>query len=135
MDNVTETLNSQDPAPAARAEDQASAKQPRTKASRATVKEKEPENRSGVFFYIGPTLRGLLRTGDMFRGGRDAALEAAKEAIEKYPLVKTLIVSGDAFPAARLRLQKQGNALRANYDALRRMDIEARAAENGNGEE
>lgn len=129
MDKTTETLSVQDPAPAAGAESRDSAKPPRTKAARAAVK--EPENHSGVFFYIGPTLRGLLRTGQMFRGGRAAALEAAKEAIGKYPLVKTLIVSGDAFPAARIRLLKGGNALRANYDALRRMDIEARAAENG----
>lgn len=130
MDKATETLSVQDPAPAARAEDQGPAKPPRTRAARAV---KEPENRSGVFFYIGPTLRGLLRTGQMFRGAHSAALEAAKEAIEKYPLVKTLIVSGDAFPAARLRLLESGNALRANYDALRRMDIEALAAENGEG--
>ena len=57
----------------------------------------------------------------------------SSDLIEKYPLVKTLIVSGDAFPAARLRLLESGNALRANYDALRRMDIEALAAENGEG--
>ncbi len=82
-----------------------------------------------MFFYIGPNLRGLLRTGQMFRGGRAEAYEAAKNAIEKYPQVKTLIVSGDAFPSARLRLLERGNALRASYDALSQADREARAAE------
>ncbi len=127
MDKEMETLSGQNPAPAVKAESPDTAKQPRTKAARAA---KEPENRSGVFFYIGPTLRGLLRTGQMFRGGRTEAFEAAKNAIEKYPLVKTLIVSGDAFPSARILLLKRGNAMRANYDTLTRMDREARAAEN-----
>ena len=50
------------------------------------------------------------------RKGRAAdALKAAADAIVKQPLVKNLIVSGDALPVARLKVKEPGNALYANY--------------------
>ena len=48
-----------------------------------------------------------------------AELKQAAEAIEAYPLVKTLIVSGDALPEARIKVKTPGNALYANYMKLK----------------
>lgn len=70
---------------------------------------------SGFYMYIGPTLHGLIRSGDIFRGDRAHALAEAQKAIEKQPLVKTLIVSGDYLPDARIKVKTPGNALYANY--------------------
>lgn len=75
-------------------------------------------NRSGFYCYIGPSIKGLIQTGTIYRGSRDKALAAAAAAIEKNPLVRTLIVSGDALPGARLRIKTPGNALYASYQTL-----------------
>ena len=70
---------------------------------------------SGFYIYIGPSIRGLLQTGTIFRGSKAHARRMAQKAIEKQPLVKTLIVSGDCLPEARLKVKTPGNALYANY--------------------
>jgi len=68
--------------------------------------------------YIGPSLKGLIRSGTIYRGDRAHALEEAKAAIEAQPLVKTLIVSGDFLPKARLKVKTPGNALYASYQKI-----------------
>lgn len=73
---------------------------------------------SGFYIYLGPTIRGLIQANTIYRGDRAHALAEAKEAIEKYPLIKTLIVPGDYLPVARLRIKTPGNALHANYVKL-----------------
>lgn len=78
--------------------------------------EKKPDGcAAGFYCYIGPNLAGLIQHGTIYRGSRSDALAAAAPAIEKQPLVKTLIVSGDELPEARLKVKKPGNALYANY--------------------
>ena len=70
-------------------------------------------NASGICCYIGPSLRGLIKNGDIFRGSRDDAA-----AVETDPLVKTLIVSGDALPVARRKVKTPGSALYRNYQRV-----------------
>lgn len=73
---------------------------------------------SGFYIYLGPTIRGLIQANTIYRGNRAFTLAKAKKAIEKYPLIKTLIVAGDYLPAARLKIKTPGNALYANYVKL-----------------
>ena len=80
--------------------------------------EKAEHNESGFYCYIGPNLKGLILTGTVYKGTREDALAKAEEAIAKQPLVKRLIVSGDALPEARLKVKTPGNALYANYQKL-----------------
>jgi len=75
-------------------------------------------NRSGFYIYIGPNIKGLIQTGTIYRGDRANAHKVAAAAIEKQPKVKTLIVSGDALPEARLKVKVPGNILYANYKEL-----------------
>ena len=93
-----------------------------TAATEKTVetKQEKPErsNASGFYIYIGPNLKKLIQTGAVFRGTRRNALNKAAEAIAAEPLVKTLIVSGDALPEARLKVKTPGNVLYANYQKL-----------------
>lgn len=85
----------------------------------ATKAEKKPDGcAAGFYCYIGPNLTGLIQNGAIFRGTRSEALKAAAPAIEKQPLVKTLIVSGDELPEARLKVKRTGNALNANYNKI-----------------
>lgn len=94
------------------------------KASEATEKMAEAKqgktehNESGFYCYIGPNLKGLILTGTVYKGTREDALTKAEEAIAKQPLVKRLIVSGDALSEARLKVKTPGNALYANYQKL-----------------
>lgn len=86
---------------------------PETAAAPGTSKKR---SRSNEFWcYIGPNLTELIQTGTIFRGTREDALEAAKDSIEKFPLVKTLIISGEHLPLARLEVKKPGTALNKNY--------------------
>lgn len=87
-------------------------------ASEGTAPTVSETNESGFYIYIGPNMKGLIQTGTIYRGDRANALEKAKAAIEKQPLVKSLIVSGDALPVARLRVKTPGNALYASYKKL-----------------
>lgn len=73
---------------------------------------------SGFYIYIGPNIKKHIQTGTVYRGTRANALKRAAAAIEAYPLVKTLIVSGDALPEARIKVKTPGNALYANYKKL-----------------
>ena len=69
---------------------------------------------SGFYIYI----KKHIQTGTIYRGTRANALKQAAEAIEAHPLVKTLIVSGDALPEARIKVKTPGNTLYANYKKL-----------------
>lgn len=85
----------------------------------AQAEQEKPEsNKSGFYCYIGPNLKRLIQTGTIYRGTRAEALARAAEAIKAQPLVKTLIVSGDALPTARLKVKTPGNVLYANYQKL-----------------
>lgn len=83
-----------------------------------TRHKREKSCNAGFYCYIGPNLKKLIQTGTIFRGTREEALAKAAAAIEAQPLVKTLIVSGDALPAARIKVKTPGNVLYANYRTL-----------------
>lgn len=82
------------------------------------MQEKLERNASGFYIYIGPNIRKHIQTGTIYRGTRAHALKQAAEAIKAHPLVKTLIVSGDGLPEARIKVKTPGNALYANYKKL-----------------
>lgn len=84
------------------------------------TRQEKPErnNASGFYIYIGPNIKKYIQTGTVYRGTRAHALKQAAAAIEAYPLVKTLIVSGDTLPEARIKIKTPGNALYANYKKL-----------------
>ena len=84
----------------------------------AVKKEKSSGGNAGFYCYIGPSVTGLIQHGDIYRGTRKAALDAAAAAIQRNPLIKTLIVSGDQLPDARLKVKKPGNALYKNYQRV-----------------
>lgn len=75
-------------------------------------------DRSGFCIYIGPSIKGLIRNGTIYRGTREEALRTAAAAVEKQPLVRSLIVSGDALPEARRKVKTPGNALYAGFQKL-----------------
>ena len=87
----------------------------------------------GFYCYIGPNIPGLIPNGQIYMGTREAAFSAASAAIERFPLVKTLLISGTALPEARLKVKKPGNALYANYQKIAAQREEKRKGSPING--
>lgn len=90
----------------------------RNKEQPVTAPKAAEVNKSGFYIYIGPNIKGLIQTGTIYRGDRANAYQMAAAAIEQRPKVKTLIVSGDSLPTARLKVKTPGNILYANYKEL-----------------
>jgi hypothetical protein len=80
--------------------------------------ENTAESASGVWCYIGPNIKGVIQTGTLYIGTRTQALDEAAQAIEKKPGIQTMIVSGEALGAARIKVRTPGNALYAAYQKL-----------------
>lgn len=51
-------------------------------------------------------------------------LQGLAGVVEQYPLVKTLLVSGENLPAARLKVKEPGNAHYAHYQKLQKELLE-----------
>ncbi len=80
--------------------------------------ETTPSRSAGFCCYIGPSIKGVIHTGFVFRGSRKDAFQAAAKAIEQYPAIKTLIVSGNDLPKALEKLRARGNVLSVAFQTL-----------------
>lgn len=76
--------------------------------------------KEGFCVYLGPSIRGVVNHGKIFQGGIEDAKEEIWDGIQKYPLIETLIVTGDYLPEARTKVKTPGNALYAKYVELAR---------------
>jgi len=94
-------------------------------------KTKPEVNASGLYCYIGPSIKGLIRHGDIYRGTREDARRAARDAIKANKLVKSLIVPGDELPEARIKVKTPGNALYKNYRKIAEAGKEQEVKANG----
>ena len=72
-------------------------------------------NDSGFFMYIGPSIRGVIQTASLYEGTRSEVEAFLAPAIEKYPRIKALLVSGETLPQDRLKVKKPGNYLYEEY--------------------
>lgn len=88
--------------------------------ARPAVEKKRKPGGAGFSCYIGPTIRGLIQNGTVYMGTREDALKAASAAIERRPLIRTLIVPGDTLAADRINVKKPGTALYRNYQRILR---------------
>lgn len=73
---------------------------------------------AGFCVYIGPTILGVIQNGTVIRGSKEDAIAAVAPAVEKYPLVRSLIVPGDTLGADRIKVNTPGNLLYVNYHKL-----------------
>ena len=96
-----------------------------SKAENKPAREARPETKpvkkaetGGFCCYLGPSLTGFLRHGDILDGGLAKARKQAEAAIRRAPSIRTLIVFKEALPAAQIKVKTPGNAL---YEAYRRV--------------
>ena len=73
---------------------------------------------SGVFVYIGPSIKGIIQNGSIFKGSQNDILNKLAPAIEKYPKIKRLIVRDVDLAESREKINNGGNGLSAAYNAL-----------------
>ena len=76
---------------------------------------KDPADESGVYVYIGPTIRGSVQNGSIFRGSEK---DKVIERVEDKEHVKRLIVRDIDLATAKEKLRKGGNSLSVAYHAL-----------------
>lgn len=67
--------------------------------------------------YIGPNILGLVQSGKVYFGDRATVLAHpdVARAVERIPLIKTMIVPGSTLGADLQNLKKPGTAMYTNY--------------------
>ncbi len=80
---------------------------------------RKPEaQQAGFCVYLGPTILGVIQHGTVYSGTKEAALASISPAVQRYPLIAPLMVTGDALPADRIKVKTPGNLLYVNYHKL-----------------
>lgn len=78
----------------------------------------QPAETGGFSVYLGPSIRGVIQSGTIFPGPREKAVAALPAAVEKYPLIPALIVTGETLAEDRVKVKTPGNLLYVNYNRL-----------------
>lgn len=71
-----------------------------------------------VYVYIGPSVQGFVQTGSIYYGTRKEVLEKLKNAIEKYPKIKQLVVLDTDIVSAKEKIKQGNNSLANAYKTL-----------------
>lgn len=75
------------------------------------------KDQNTYFVYIGPTIKSAAQHNTIITGTRDEVLKKLAGAIEKYPLMAQLLISGDELAEARKQIKQPGTRL---YNVYRR---------------
>lgn len=82
-----------------------------TSTTKTTVKD-------GVYVYIGPSIRGVIQKGSIYRGTRESVLASLDSALKEYPKIERLIVADTEIVSAKNKISIGGNSLSNAYRAL-----------------
>ena len=76
---------------------------------------KDAVDENSIFVYLGPTIRGVIQHGSIFRGSeKDKAIENAADQEH----VRRLMIRDVDLAAAKEKLKNGGNSLSVAYHAL-----------------
>lgn len=73
---------------------------------------------AGFCVYLGPSIRGVIQSGTVYHGSKAAVLIDIAPALERYPLIASLIIPGDTLAVDRIKVKTAGNLLNVNYRKL-----------------
>ena len=99
------------PAPAVQGE----VREPKEK---KTATKKSDGKAAGFCVYLGPSIRGVIQSGTVYRGNKAAVLKELAPALKRHPLIASLVVTSDTLPADRVKVKTAGNLLNVNYRKL-----------------
>lgn len=89
-----------------------------TAAKKKSTSKKPDGEAAGFCVYLGPSLRGVIQSGAVYKGSKASVLKEIAPALERYPLIASLVVTGDTLPADRIKVKTAGNLLNVNYKKL-----------------
>ena len=90
----------------------------KAKEKQKTAEKKPASKPDGFCVYIGPSIRGVIQGGMIMEGTKEKMCSFLAKAIENYPLIKSLIVTGATLPEDRIKVKTPGNLLHVNYMKL-----------------
>lgn len=78
----------------------------------------KPAEENGIYVYVGPSIRGVIQNGSIYRGSRESVAEFLGPAIEKFPMIKRLVVRDTEIAEAREKINHGNNSLSIAYREL-----------------
>ena len=73
---------------------------------------------SAVYVYIGPSIKGVIQHGSIYRGTKTDVLQKIYAAVTKYPKISALIVRSTEIAEAKNKIKLGGNSLSIAYRTL-----------------
>lgn len=73
------------------------------------------EEKTEIYVYIGPTVRGVLQSGTVYRGKKS---DIIGKIAEKYPQIEKLTVKSSALADARRKIQNGEGIIALAYKTL-----------------
>lgn len=95
--------------------EQVESSEPRKKKS--TTKKSDGKS-AGFCVYLGPSIRGVIQSGTVYRGSKSDVMKEIAPALERYPMIASLVVASDTLPVDRIKVKTAGNLLNVNYKKL-----------------
>lgn len=84
--------------------------------SENTVSTTEPVvEKSGVWVYIGPNIRGIVTNGGIFVGTKSEVLKRLPDGWRKYPKIERLLVSDGAVARAKEQIYEGKGGISTAY--------------------
>ena len=84
----------------------------------------KPPEAERVYVYVGPSLRGVVNNGRIFKGTRENILSGIRAKAEaagmanKFPKISRMLVADTEVAHAKEQLAKGGNGLSEAYKAI-----------------
>ena len=88
------------------------------KAAEKSTTGKPAGNTGGFCVYLGPSIHGIIQSGTIFNETKARAVDSLTAAIQKYPLIPSLIVTGETLAEDRIKVKTPDNLLYVNYNKL-----------------
>lgn len=92
-----------------------------TESSPEPIPEIIPESvieRRGVWVYVGPSIRGIVTNGGIYRGTKSEVLSGLPGGWQKYPQIERLIVSDKSLAKAREQIRQGKGGITVAYNAV-----------------
>lgn len=83
-----------------------------------TKKPDKPAEVEKAFMYLGPSIRGYIQTGTIYRGTMETVKAGLSAVIEKYPDVERLIVPEDELIIEKSKMRNGEGSRAAAYRRL-----------------
>lgn len=79
----------------------------------------KPVEESGIYVYVGPSIRGVIQNGSIYRGSREyVTVILLGSVIEKFPMIKRLVVKDTEVAEAKEKINHGNNSLSLAYREL-----------------